>query len=280
MDNNPLRQYFRRPAVYLRLPSGGTDYAPGAIDMPESGELPVYPMTAIDEITSRTPDALYNGTALIELIKSCVPNIKDPWNISSNDMDSILIAMKAASGNETMEIESECPGCKEVNNYGINLLGMLSTFKPGDYSVLLTVGELSFKFRPLRYNEMNEAALGQFELQKVFYQVENAESEEERNKITTSALEKLTLLTMEIVAKTIEYIEIPASDVSPASIVEDRTFILDFLKSCDRNIYITLRDHNAKLKSSSEIKPLQMKCADCEHEYEQAFTLSPVDFFD
>ena len=280
MDNNPLRQYFRRPAVYLRLPSGGTDYVPGALDMPESGELPVYPMTAIDEITARTPDALYNGSALIEMIKSCIPNIKDPWNISSNDMDSILIAMKAASGSETMEIESECPSCKEVNNYGINLIGMLSTFTPGDYTVPLVIGELSFKFRPLRYKEMNSAALGQFELQRVFYQVENTESDEERNRITSEALEKLTLLTMEIVAKTIEYIEIPETDLSPASRVTDSEFILDYLKSCDRNIYVTLRDHNAKLKSSSEIKPLQMKCADCSNEYEQAFTISPVDFFE
>ena len=280
MDNNPLRQYFRRPAVYLRLPSGGVDYELGAIDMPDSGELPVYPMTAIDEITARTPDALYNGSALVELIKSCIPNIKDPWNISSNDMDSILIAMKAASGNETMEIESECPACKEVNNYGINLIGMLSTFTPGDYTAPLVIGELSFKFKPLRYKEMNGAALGQFELQRVFYQIESTETEEERNRITSEALEKLTLLTMEIVAKTIEYIEIPETDLSPASRVTDPAFILDYLKSCDRNIYVTLRDHNAKLKASSEIKPLQMKCADCSNEYEQVFTLSPVDFFE
>ena len=39
-----------------------------SIDMPENGELPVYPMTAIDEITVRTPDALFNGTAIAELI--------------------------------------------------------------------------------------------------------------------------------------------------------------------------------------------------------------------
>ena len=64
MENNPLRQYFRRPAVHVKLPSGGLDYPEGVIDMPPSGELPVYPMTAIDEITARTPDALYNGVAV------------------------------------------------------------------------------------------------------------------------------------------------------------------------------------------------------------------------
>ena len=79
MDNNPLKQYFRRPSVYMKLPSNGQGYPEGSLEMPENGELPVYPMTAIDEITARTPDALFNGTAVAELITSCVPNIKDPW---------------------------------------------------------------------------------------------------------------------------------------------------------------------------------------------------------
>jgi hypothetical protein len=86
MDNNPLRQFFRRPAVYFSLPSKGKDYDIDVLELPESGELPVYPMTAIDEITVRTPDALYNGSAVADLIKSCVPAIKDPWRLNSNDL--------------------------------------------------------------------------------------------------------------------------------------------------------------------------------------------------
>lgn len=46
-NNNPLKQYFRRPAVYIKLPSNGKNYTEGSLDMPENGELPVYPMTAI-----------------------------------------------------------------------------------------------------------------------------------------------------------------------------------------------------------------------------------------
>jgi len=92
LDNNPLKQYFRRPAVYVKLPSGGKYYPQGVIDMPTNGEIPIFPMTAIDEITTKTPDALYNGTAMAELMKSCVPNIKDPWAINSMDLDAILIA--------------------------------------------------------------------------------------------------------------------------------------------------------------------------------------------
>ena len=68
ISNNPLKQYFRQPAIYVRLPSGGQHYPPGAINMPPNGELPVFPMTAMDEITYRTPDALFNGSAVISVI--------------------------------------------------------------------------------------------------------------------------------------------------------------------------------------------------------------------
>ena len=48
---NPLKQYFRQPSVYLRLPSEGQFWPTGTITMPPNKELPVLPMTAIDEIT-------------------------------------------------------------------------------------------------------------------------------------------------------------------------------------------------------------------------------------
>ena len=70
---NPLKQFFRQPAIYMRLPSQGEYWPEGSIALPENKELPVYPMTAIDEITYRTPDALFNGQAVVNVIKSCVP---------------------------------------------------------------------------------------------------------------------------------------------------------------------------------------------------------------
>jgi hypothetical protein len=274
MNNNPLRQYFRRPAVYIKLPSGGKDYSPDMIDMPENGELPVFPMTAIDEVTSRTPDALFNGTALAELVKSCIPAIRDPWQVSSNDMDAILIAIKAASSGDTLEIETSCPNCQESSTYGVSLLPILSTLKPGDYETTLDIGDLSIKFKPLRYKDMNQAALAQFDIQRTFTTLESIESEDERNRISKNALENITFLTMDLLSKSIEYI------TTPDTTVEDKEFILDFLRNCDRNNFILVRDHNAKLRTDTEIKPLNIKCNSCEHEYTQAFTLSPVDFFD
>jgi hypothetical protein len=275
MDNNPLKQFFRRPAVYLKLPSGGKDYATGVIDMPPTGELPIYPMTAIDEITAKTPDALFNGTAVSELMRSCVPNIKDPWSVNSNDLDAILIGIKAASTpSGVLEIESTCPSCEDTSTYGINLVGVLSTMKSGDYSEELTLGDLAFKFRPITYKEMNSAAIGQFEIQKMFSAIAEIQDEKERELASQEALRKITDLTMEVLSQALEYIK------TPSTVVDQKAFILDFLKNCDKNIYFEIRDHNAMLKTGTELKPIDIKCVSCNHEYAQPFTLNPSDFFD
>ena len=94
--SNPLQKYFRQPAIYVVLPSEGRHYPPGTLDMPTNGEIPIYPMTAMDEIISRTPDALFNGSAVAQLFKSCVPNIKDPWAVPQIDIDMLFTAIRIA----------------------------------------------------------------------------------------------------------------------------------------------------------------------------------------
>jgi hypothetical protein len=274
LDNNPLKQYFRRPAVYIKLPSGGSYYPPGVVNIPESGELPVYPMTAIDEITTKTPDALFNGTAMCELIKSCIPDIKDPWQVNSVDFDAILIGIRAAGGGNDMEIESKCTKCEEISTYGINLTGLLTSLSSGNYQDELQINDLAIKFRPLTYKQMNDAALGQFEVQRLFIQLETETDNDERTRKSKEALESVTNLTMELLTEAIEYIQTPAVQVT------EKEYIFDFLRNCDKKMYVTIRDYNAELKSQTEIKPLKMRCIHCQHQYEQPFTLNTSDFFE
>ena len=76
-ESNPLSKYFRQSKLYISLPSQGKHYPAGAIDFPESGEVEVYSMTAKDELLFKTPDALLNGQATVDVIQSCIPAIKD-----------------------------------------------------------------------------------------------------------------------------------------------------------------------------------------------------------
>lgn len=273
IQNNPLKQYFRRPSIYLKLPSGGKMYEPHVVSIPESGELPVFPMTAIDEISSKTPDALYNGTAMADIIKSCIPNIKDPWAINSIDLDAVLIAIRSAAGGDDMSITSECPNCKEIADYAVNLISILSQLKSADYEKELSLNELSIKFRPLTYKEMNEAGTSQLEAQRIFIMLDKEDDETVRAAKTQEALKFITDVTMRILSNTITHI------LTPSAFVAEKEYILDFLKNCDRDTYVAIRDYNANLKAQSEIKPLKIKCIHCQHEYEQQFTLNTSDFF-
>ena len=275
MDNNPLKQYFRRPSVYMKLPSTGQGYPQGTLELPASGELPVYPMTAIDEITARTPDALFNGTAVAELIKSCIPNIKDPWVVPNIDLDAILIAIKiASSASGEMDLESSCPKCEEISTYKVNLSGVLASIANPDYSKEVEIGDLKVKLKPISFKEVNEASMTQFEFQRAANQIDDIKDEDQRNKMMKESLQKVTDLTMNLLCKAVEYIQTPTIKV------DQKEFILDFLRNCDRNVYIAIRDRSAELRKDSEVKPMNITCGSCKHQYEQAITLNPTDFFE
>jgi hypothetical protein len=273
LDNNPLKQYFRRPGIYLKLPSKGIGYTPDVLTLTENGELPVYPMTAIDEITSKTPDSLYNGSAVAEIVKSCVPNIKNPWLISSTDLDAILVAIRIATNGNDMDIETTCPACSEEAKYGVNLNIVLQNFVPGNYIEPTHIGELEIKFRPLNYKEITENAVKQFEIQKAIMSITSLPEGEEKEKKGNELLKIVAFTTLNIIASTIEHIKTPDASV------EDTNFILDFLQNADKNVVDVIRNKSLALRETTQMKPLHMTCSSCSHEYDQLFTLNVSDFF-
>jgi hypothetical protein len=271
---NPLRQYFRRPALYFRLPSGGVDYAEGVVDIPPNGELPVYPMTSNDEVTMRTPDALLNGAAMVDVIRSCIPNILDPWQINNIDFDAIVIAMRAASVGNEMEISSSCPECSEENKFDIDLMSLLVQVRSIDFSKTMNVRELEIKFRPLTYQEMNQNNMNQFELQHQIAGIANSEETPENQKKLVNVMSKMNSLLLDVITNTIEFIR------TPDAVVSDRKFILDFLTNCDKKTADTIKKESIAIRESNEIKPFRMKCIKCAHEYEQRVILNNSDFFE
>ena len=108
---NPLSGFFRQPKIYVRLPSKGKFYPDGSLDASADGQYPVYAMTAKDELMFKTPDALLSGQSTVELIKSCIPAILDPWSMPSIDLDFALIAIRIATYGDKMEVGCNCPHC-------------------------------------------------------------------------------------------------------------------------------------------------------------------------
>ena len=101
---NPLTKYYRQPAIYIKFPSGGKYYTDDIVTPTENGEHAVLPMTAKDDLSFKTPDSLMSGQSTVDVIKSCVPDIKDPWKLVNYDVDTVLIAIRIAGYGETMDL--------------------------------------------------------------------------------------------------------------------------------------------------------------------------------
>lgn len=272
--NNPLSKHFRQPAIYLTLPSKGKFYPPGAIIVPPSGELPVYPMTAKDEITARTPDALFNGTSIVNIVNSCIPDIKDPWSIPGIDLNSILAAIRLASYGHEMEIGTTCPACNERSDFVLDLRHVLESVGIPDYETPLTIGDLVFYFGPLTYKQQTEIALEQFESQKIIEMVNQVDLPvEERNTHLGNAYRNIAEVSISVVAKTIRAVK------SPEAMVTEYQYIHEFLENCPKQLWETVRDKSVQLREDSEIKPLSITCPSCDNKYEQSFTLNMSNFF-
>ena len=274
MDPNPLQRFFRQPAIYIRLSSRPQDWPPGAIDLPTNGELPVYPMTAIDEITYRTPDALFNGEAVVSVIQSCIPAIRDAWAVPSTDFDSILVAIRIASYGHEMDIGTKCPSCETETDFGLDLRTVIDNLRSGDYTQPLTVGDLTFYFRPLNYRQMTASSQVQFEQQKTLQLLDQADvSEEVKVERLNTTMKHLLDVTVRALAESITEIR------AQGTIVNDPDHFEDFLKNCDRGLFNTVRDRVIELREQSELRPLKITCPSCQHKYEQAFTLDMSRFF-
>lgn len=271
---NPLRQYFRQPAIYLRLPSGGNHWAAGSLDMPPNGELPVYPMTAIDEITYRTPDALFNGQAVVSVIQSCIPHIKNAWAAPMPDVNAILTAIRIASYGHDLEIGSTCPNCETAEEYTIDLRSILDQLKCPNFADPLISGDLVITFQPTTYKIQNDANQDQFEEQKLMQMLPASDlPEKEKVERMQQVLLKITELTLKALKWSIQSIR------TPQAIVTEPEFIEDFLKNCDRALFNTIRENVINLRLTSEIKPMSIRCGECDHEYEQPMTLDMTSFF-
>lgn len=273
LPNNPLTQYFRQPAIHIRLPSQGKFYPQGTLAMPPNGELPVLPMTSVDEITYRTPDALFNGSATVSVIKSCVPAIRDPWHMPSTDMDAVLVAIRIASYGHGMDISTTCPACETADDVTVDLRRVNDSLSVGNYEEKLSIGDLEFYFRPITFETVNHNNQVQMEQQQIIRSLESLEDTARSEKIQTlmTAINEATLST---VASSVAAIK------TPTALVTEFEFILDYLKNTDSKIFNQIKEHAVELKQKSEVKPVDITCNNCQHQYTQQFTLDLSSFFD
>ena len=257
-EENPLSSYFRQAKIYLTLPSGGKYYPDDCLDMPESGELPVMPMTAKDELALKTPDALLSGQATVDLIQSCIPNIKNAWGMPSLDIDACLIAIRIASYGEHMTITAKAPNTKTDQDYTIDLRQLLDRYTQAKFEDTYVTGEMTVTVRPLTYKEFSKVSMQTFEEQRLLHIVNTDDMEETKKlELFDKTFRKIRDITLGMVVNSV--VKITILDGEQAEEVTEKQFISEFLENSDKKFFSALQKHVEIQKEAFSIPPMDVE---------------------
>ena len=247
----------------MKLPSGGKWYPKNPMEKSGSGELPIYSMTAKDELMIKTPDALMNGEATVEVIKSCCPLIDDPWSMPAIDLDAVLIAIRIATYGEKMEMEipikykedgKEQLGSETIE---IDLRELLDKMQGKIWNDSLTIGDLKFTLHPLTYKESTGFFMSTFENQRLAQMMQNDKLDDsQKMEAFKEGFKKLSQMTLDMIVTHITQIETPEGTET------NKNAIKDFFNQTDKDTFSAVQDHLDKVKKEWEIPATIFKVPD------------------
>jgi hypothetical protein len=271
---NPLSGFFRQPKIYVSLPSKGKFYPAGSLDTSADGQYPVYAMTAKDELMFKTPDALLSGQSTVELIKSCIPAVLDPWHMPSIDLDFALIAIRIATYGDKMEVGCNCPHCNAENSYDINLSAWFTVFDNFNYVDTVEADPLLIHIRPYSYRELTKTSIKTLEQQRIFTIISDESiSDEDKLEKFGKSFVKLTELTVDAIANCISSIDSPDGSVS------DKDMIKEFINNCAKDMFDKVSTHITTMKDQIEFKAQDVTCGECSKEFSLPITMDQANFF-
>ncbi len=278
---NPLKKFFRQPKLYVRLPSSGNFYPPGALERTETGEYPIYAMTAKDEIAMKTPDALLNGQSTVDVIQSCVPNIKNAWQVPSIDVDALLVAVRIATYGENIDVDVKIPNTTIEKTYTADLRIVLDKLLSAAFDPVIQVtDEMTVYIRPLSYLEFTKNAIKTLEEQRIFNLVNDETMDDEKKiQLFNKSFKQLTDITVSMVGQCIDKIVTPDGEVS------DPAFIQEFMNNADKDFFTGIMKHLETQRTRFQFEPYKIITSEEEQqagapkEFELPLTLDAASFF-
>ncbi len=258
-NTNPLQKYYRQPAIYIKLPSQGKYYDRNTFVPTETGEVPILPMTAKDELTFKTPDAMINGQATVDVIKSCVPNLLDPWKMVNYDTDAILLAIRIATFGETMDIKFTTPITSESQSSTVNLPALLEDLgKIQIKDESITAKGFKVTMQPLDYKTLTKIQIARFEQQKMYGTITASTlTEEQKQSAFAKSFDTLNAVNFSLLLDSIKQIVTPEGQT-----VTDRQQIIEFCNNADTKTITEIQDKLSELRVQAQIPALKIKATE------------------
>ena len=280
MSNNPLQRYFRRPALWVKLPTLGKWYTNGEVTFNERQEVQVFGITAIDEIMLNTPDALFNGHALETVINSCIPEVHDVKRLSQPDLDALFLGIKSATNNGKHEMTRTCVQCKHENTFDIQcnqLLDSMTYIEDSD-TVINIDGDIKVHIKPYDFEMRSLLIQHQLEERKALAIIEKNITDNNLEKADQFArsLEKMSRLSFRLIADSVTAIEILGKD---RQFVDNKEHIAEWMTNVNKSTSDAIVTAVTALNEVGPPKTTSAQCTNCGHTWTETLTFDPALFF-
>jgi hypothetical protein len=281
MANNPLQKHFRRPALWIKLPTSGRWYQDGSVNINHEGQVRIFGLTAKDDIMLNTPDALLNGHALETVIQSCVPDVRNVKSLMQPDLDAIFLGIKAATNSGQFEIERKCEACEHVNNFAVQCNHLIdqTTFVEDSDCMVMIGSDLHIHIKPYSYEMRTILIQKQLEEQRTLTTIEQdgeITDDMERASILARSIETLTELTFKLVANSIAQIDILGTEPTA---VTDQQHIAEWLMNVDKSTADAVINAVNDLNKIGPPKETPAQCENCSHQWTEKLSFDPALFF-
>jgi hypothetical protein len=222
MEKTGNQKSFRKIELYTTLPSGGAYWPDGSIDLSSSNpskEIGIMPMTMLDEINLRTPDSLMNGEAVVSMIKSCCPQIKDPWNAPLLDLETILVGIRIATYGPQLNVSVNVPEVNVPHEFTIDISDAIANLVPGTFMTTHTLSNgHTINIKPMTYRTMTETNIKNYEQARLATNLRNTDlTEAQRMEEIQKSFKNITNLTIKNMADQVTSVETPDGSVSTTS---------------------------------------------------------------
>lgn len=276
--SNPLISAYRKPALYINLPSNGKYYDPKP-KLSVDGELAVYAMTARDELITKTPDALFNGEATFSLINSCCPDIPNPRQIPVNDLMVIMLAIRQASYGQDIDVEIQCPNCEHTNQVAINCQGIIDramSQQQLDNTITLNEGFV-ITLKPYNLEDRNTLQIQQIKQVKMIESLQDQSlDDQQRQDLFGKTFVEMAELTVDLITNCVDSVQAPGSD---SEAVGDKDMIREWLKNITSKDYEEIKAKVEALSSDGVNNNFNVQCESCENRWETEIELDITNFF-
>lgn len=278
MTQNPLEKLYRQKKLYIGIPSGGRFYHSG-IKLSADGEIGIMPMSAVDEIKLKTPDTLFNGEALYELFRSCVPDIENPEEIPMCDVDKLLIAVRIATTGTGLDVKGKCPKCDHEEVYQIDLTGIMNSAQDIPENNVLELDDgVSVELNPLTLRSQIKNQIEtfyQYRMQQLI--TDESTDDEKKAQIFNEALVQAIAIQTSQVSDCINKVTLLDSD--EPTVVTNKEQIFEWVEHMDSETHRQIKEALNNLSDPKINNSIKLQCPKCLHEYETRVDLNPVNFF-